>query len=1151
MTVLLQKLGDAYAEVEQYDLALQTYKQAFDRLTGTGSDEIPTDLLNKIADAHNARGEYMETMKVFIKLGRFYMDNEDTDNASSFLVKALQVKFVEIGETHLEVALSLDELGRVLRSKGQLDLALDAFKEALIIYKQMSHVEMKAISSALENVGDIYFEKDELENALSSFVEALDLRSQTDDKDSVDIVLLREKLATLYLELGDDDEAMVCFNEVLRVKKLKMSGKNSHPSIAETTFIVGTLLRKKGQSDEAMLHFQEALSIKMIVNGSDHVTLAPIRAAIGDECMAMTPPDYMQARESYSESLRIWDSHGESHLNTVPVYFKLGSAQIKLEMFTDAVSSLSTCLNYRRETLDEGSYNKDLLMTLHTLAEALLACGDFKTSLVYLDECLKYSKDELSQKADAFKAVNVGSTLYNSMNKFNEAVYSLSDALGAVASIHYEMGLLYCKSGTAEDYEHALKCFTEGRSVRKLQRGDYHVDVAALTEAIGDTLTKTGDYDNAMNSFMEALRVRTVADKLSVDYAKTLCQIGRIYFLKGELENAMVNFKEALHIRVSSIESQISTDDEMKQNLAHNYCDIADVYLAQNDDMNALKEFENAMEVVGTLSVVDKKTSCYLLTKLGTLRNAVGEVEKAKFTFDSALELVKQSDGSFVKTVENASLVEKVANFYFSVRTFDEALNLYNIALAIRSEVADCQDPTISNVIVCIGRCYYKKRNAKKALEFYTNALEMRQAKMKEAYTAFKSSDDDSQARIKYAKLLRIRLHEAAESEHDLGILRRELKNHEEALNHFKGELGFRKLEVGDSHVDVANVMETVGTTQYMIGEIDNARKAFVDALEMKRVCLGEDSVEYATSLNNVGNLDFAQHEYDDALRAFLQALAIKMKKLGRDDITVGAIQNNIGSIYYMKGEYEHAVTAYEETLRIRRIKLGKCSDTAKSLQNLGDAYLKNSELGLALDTYYDAFEMYRVVRGESSLEVANALEGLANVCIAKGELEEAMENYLAAYEIKEPLLDEEHPSIAKTLENMGMVHNAKGELEQAMSVFQEVLRLKKLRLGDDSMEVALTWENLAEVLAKESLFDRAIRTYEISYKIKESKLGESMELAKLQETIGDIYLQSGNIDTALTTYYKAITKQRNILGKDHADLAVLTGKIDNLQKTK
>ena len=1133
-------------------MALETYEEALDRFTGIGeTDKIPTELLNKIAESHNARGEYMETMKVFIRLGRFYMENEDLDGASTFFVKALRVKGVDIGETHLEVAKSLDELGRILRSKGQLELALDAFNEAVSIYRKISYIDKKSISSSLESIGDIYTEKDDFEHAKCSFVEALEFLSQVEDKDNVDVALLREKLASIYLELGNNDDAMECFVEVLRVKKLKMGSKNSHPSIAETTFVVGTLLRKKGNSAEAMNHFQEALNIKLQINGSDHVTLAPIRAAIGDECMVMIPPDYEQASQSYSEAIRIWDNHGQSNLNTAPVYFKLGSAQMELGSYVEAVSSFSKCLGYRRETIDDDSYNNDLLTTLDALAKAEAFAGDHESGLNHLKECLKFKKRELTKTADEFKAWNIGVMLHKCMDKYDASVDNLSKALGDVADTHFQMGLLYCKAGTQDGYESALNSFSESRNVRKLQRGNYHFDVANAIEAIGDVLVMTGQYDSAMDSFMEALRVRTVVDKSSIDYAKTLCQIGKICFLKNDVDNALINFKEALNIRKSSFESNSLITDEMKRDFSTNYVDIAEVYLTLQDNQSALGSLENALEMLGELSMVDKKSTIEVLLKLGTVRQTVGEVEKARLSFETALELGKTRDGSFARTIETLSLVEAVARFYFDTRVFDDALKYYNISHEIRSITVDSNDPTLSNVLVCIGRCYYKKRNAKKALEFYSNALDKRQTKMKEAYKAFKSSDSDSVAHSKAAKLLQLRLHEAAESEHDLGVLNRELKYYSKALAHFKGELGFRKLEVGESHVDVANVIETIGTTLYMMGEIENARKSFVEALEMKKNCLGENSVEYATSLNNVGNLDFAQREYDDALSAFLQALAIKIDKLGRDDITVAAIQNNIGSIHYTKGEFQHAVSAYEETLRIRRIKLGKCSDTAKSLQNLGDAYLKNKDLGLALDAYFDAFEMYQAVRGESSLEVANALEGLANVCVSKGDLEGAMENYLAAYEIKEPLLDEEHPSIAKTLENMGMVHSAKGELEQAMGVFQEVLRLKKLRLGDDSMEVAITWENLAEVLAKEGLYDRAIRTYELSYQIKESKLGDSIEIAKLEEMIGDVYSQSGNIDSALSTYYKSLAKQKSILGAAHADLATVTGKIATLHERK
>lgn len=221
------------------------------------------------------------------------------------------------------------------------------------------------------------------------------------------------------------------------------------------------------------------------------------------------------------------------------------------------------------------------------------------------------------------------------------------------------------------------------------------------------------------------------------------------------------------------------------------------------------------------------------------------------------------------------------------------------------------------------------------------------------------------------------------------------------------------------------------------------------------------------------------------------------------------------------------------------------------ALSKLADAYLKNNDLGLALHSYSDAYDMFKIVRGEESLEVANSLEGLANVYFEKNDLKESMSNYLTAYEMKEKLLDQEHPAIAKLLENMGKVHVEKGETDQALGVFQEVLRLKKLRLGDDSVELAETWENLAIVFEKVLLYDRAIRMYELSYEIKVEKMGECEEVARLEEAMADVYQESGNLEDASTFYYRSLAKKRNILGKDDVELAEITGKIAKLHKRK
>jgi len=545
--VLLEKLGDAHARVGEHDKALEIYKDALSRIQyDTGKNEVSTDLLNKVADMHNARGEHSETVKVYANLGKNFFDNEDLEDASTFFLKALKVENVDrSSEVHLQISKSLEKIGTVLRSKGELDLALNVILESSKVLRESSSADKRDLSISLEIAGDIYLEQEDFASAQKYFEEAFSLRAQEVGAETVDCVLLNEKLASVFASQGEDENALGAYTEVLRVKRIKMS---KSASIAETIFTLGTLHRKNGDTEMAMSLFQEALTIKCKSNGADHISVAPIRAAIGDECVEMEPPDYIQACESYSEALRIWNKYGEAAVGIADVHFALGKAQSNLGQFTAATSSFQSCLDIYREADDDSSKDK-IPPALSALAKAKAEVGNVEKSLACFEECLSYYKAEVTSSADEFKRYNNGENLHKYIAEYDASVEQVSHALGNVADTHYQIGLLHQKKGTKEGYKNALTSFEEVCRIRRLQRGNYHVDVATSIEAIGIILLKLGDFSEATSSFMDALQIRKSAGD-SVDYAKTLTYIGQMFFMNGDYDTALQNFQEALRLRL-------------------------------------------------------------------------------------------------------------------------------------------------------------------------------------------------------------------------------------------------------------------------------------------------------------------------------------------------------------------------------------------------------------------------------------------------------------------------------------------------------------------------------------------------------------------------------------------------------------------------
>jgi len=583
---------------------------------------------------------------------------------------------------------------------------------------------------------------------------------------------------------------------------------------------------------------------------------------------------------------------------------------------------------------------------------------------------------------------------------------------------------------------------------------------------------------------------------------------------------------------------------------------IAELFLARDEYNNSLSYFEIA------LIVSEKIEMRNLYIKMAKVYYLMKNTEMEKISLFKAVDLSKNQAGDLHSSEDVALLFETVAKFHLRTDSIKEALEYSQAALKIRKANMKETDPAVSRLIIFIGKCYYQKCNIIQAIEFYSDALELRSIALEEVHNALRMHEDNSNERNELGILLKVRCGEAAECQHILGLLHRERKDYEKSLRHFIGELEFKKLQFACDHIECASVLEDIGATQVMMENVAEARISFVKASEIKRYCHGETSVEYATSLNNIGTVDFHLERYDDAQKMYLLALNIRREKLGVEHFTVGQIQSNVGDVYFKTHRYTDAAIAYREAIRIFRsdgkscsdITGAKCSHIAKCLCALADTYRNDGKWDLALETYTDSYQIYikDARRGQRSLETASVLEGLGNVFVEKKDYEGAMTNFKVSYDTTVALLDEKHPLVAKRLENIARTFNLRNDFHEASRLFKSVLTSKRLRLGEDSVEVAITLENLARSLTREGLYEEAMSYCKEAMKIKAEKFGEeSMELGIVEELVGDIYFITRKYDDALELFYKAQTKYRMELCTERVDLAGITRKIGDVLEKK
>ena len=112
----------------------------------------------------------------------------------------------------------------------------------------------------------------------------------------------------------------------------------------------------------------------------------------------------------------------------------------------------------------------------------------------------------------------------------------------------YNIGLCYQLQG---NFAKAVDCFEETLRVEKFVLGEDHKDVSISLFKLGEVYKASGDLDQAMRNFQNALRIErsnTLEQEDSAAIARTLNEIGNIHLARGDVVEMMEAFQEASRI---------------------------------------------------------------------------------------------------------------------------------------------------------------------------------------------------------------------------------------------------------------------------------------------------------------------------------------------------------------------------------------------------------------------------------------------------------------------------------------------------------------------------------------------------------------------------------------------------------------------------
>lgn len=485
--------------------------------------------------------------------------------------------------------------------------------------------------------------------------------------------------------------------------------------------------------------------------------------------------------------------------------------------------------------------------------------------------------------------------IYEDMLQTMAILYRKLDEYNKSVECYNEVSILLTRMGLGDSPDAGLE---ESKVHNQKEK------VAIASQSIGDILSDTGEYSRAIKSYEEALQLRRLLDKDSLDVADTLCRKGMVYLKLKEWGQTVLNFDEALRIRVDRL-------PEDHQDIAVCFHQIGKGYEGHQKFEQALEYYKKSQRIVSKHSVEKNLHAADLLYDLGCIVLVMSNLSESMIC-------TAPSDDDVSLAL---SCLTQSRDIYTS--------NFGNTALEV------------GNTLSLLGTIYAKFGDYKKAVETYEDAL-----------TIYRNTPQDQSSRVaKTLKLIGVAIlkSEADDSDNSKCLQHLQLA---QQIHEDKGETN------SEEFIDV---LFYLGAAYTKLDAIVEAITSYEDALTVACVVLGRDHIRISVILEKLGSCLIRTREHKEAMEFLEEGIEVRKKHARCNDLVSADIHFAMGIIHCESRKLNDAINCYEEAIKIRRVLLGENHvDVAQILNNIGSVFARNGEYQRALKPWQRALEMYR-----------------------------------------------------------------------------------------------------------------------------------------------------------------------------------------------
>ncbi len=244
---------------------------------GLGRPDEALALLERAVALRRSNGRPAELSESLVHLGEVQIAANQIDTARVRLEEAHALAVRAHGDSHPNVAATLDLLGHIAFAQARYDNADSLFREAISRFEHAtmdadSAVVQRGLASALNNLGGVLFIRRELGASEGALRRAKTLyREIHGETPHTDLITIHNSLGNVYRLMGALDQALGEFEAGLQMARDVLG---THPTTATLASNLGVALLDGGCGDHVRAYFEEALAIRQSLLPPTHPSVA-------------------------------------------------------------------------------------------------------------------------------------------------------------------------------------------------------------------------------------------------------------------------------------------------------------------------------------------------------------------------------------------------------------------------------------------------------------------------------------------------------------------------------------------------------------------------------------------------------------------------------------------------------------------------------------------------------------------------------------------------------------------------------------------------------------------------------------------------------------------------------------------------------------